>query len=71
MTMSEKEMNNYRFGSGEDPTDEMLEQIMKEVAQEVRECSKRVANARFEEMRHNIINNKEKWDKRINSIING
>ena len=32
--MSEKEMNAYRFGTGQEPTDEMLEQVMKEVAQE-------------------------------------
>lgn len=29
--MSDKEMNAYRFGIGQEPTDEMLEQIMKEV----------------------------------------
>ena len=39
--MSEKEMNAYRFGTGQEPTDEMLEQIMKEVAQEARESSKK------------------------------
>ena len=32
--MSEKEMNSYRFGYNEEPTDEMLAQIMKEVAEE-------------------------------------
>ena len=31
--MSEKEMKSYRFGMGQEPTDEMLEQIMKEVLQ--------------------------------------
>ena len=41
--MSEKEMNAYRFGKGQEPTDEMLEQIMKEVAQEARESSKKAA----------------------------
>ena len=39
--MSEKEMNSYRFGSGQEPPDEMLEQIMREVAQDARECTKR------------------------------
>ena len=29
--MSEKEMNAYRFSSGEEPSDEMLSQLMKEV----------------------------------------
>ena len=54
--MSEKEMNAYRFSSGEEPTDEMLEQIMKEVAQEARESSKKAADAHFEQMRRNIAN---------------
>lgn len=46
--MSEKEMNSYRFGTGQEPTDEMLEQVMKEVAQDARESSKRAADAHFE-----------------------
>ncbi|MBQ8602961.1 MAG: hypothetical protein IJY59_06805 [Bacteroidaceae bacterium] len=68
--MSEKEMNAYRFGTGKEPTDEMLEQIMKEVAQEARESSKKVENARFEQMRRNIAAKQEKWAEQINQIIN-
>ena len=49
--MSEKEMNAYRFGTGQEPTDEMLEQVMKEVAQEARESSKKATDAHFEQMR--------------------
>ena len=30
--MSEAEMNAYRFNSGQEPTDEMLAQIMREAA---------------------------------------
>lgn len=69
--MSEKEMNSYRFGTGQEPTDEMLEQVMKEVAQDARESSKRAADAHFEQMRRNIALNKVRWNERINSIING
>ena len=68
--MSEKEMNAYRFGTGQEPTDEMLEQVMKEVAQEARESSKKAADAHFEQMRKNIANNRMQWADRINSIIN-
>ena len=32
--MSEKEMNSYRFVSGQEPSDEMLSQLMNEVAAE-------------------------------------
>lgn len=69
--MSEKEMNSYRFGRGQEPTDEMLEQVMKEVAQEARESSKKATEIHFERMRKNIALNKAKWNERINSIING
>lgn len=69
--MSEMEMNSYRFGTGQEPTDEMLEQVMKEVAQEARESSKKAADIHFEQMRRNIAMNKAKWNERINSIING
>lgn len=34
--MSEKELNSYRLTSLEEPTDEMLYQIMKEVAEDIR-----------------------------------
>lgn len=71
IVMSEKEMNSYRFGTGQEPTDEMLEQVMKEVAQDARESSKRAADAHFEQMRRNIALNKARWNERINSIING
>ena len=69
--MSEKEMNSYRVGSGQEPTDEMLEQIMREVAQDARECTKRASKVHFEQMRRNIERNKNMWAERINNIING
>ena len=69
--MSEKEMNSYRFGRGEEPTEEMLAQVMKEVAQEARESSQKAVDAHFEQMRCSIIQHKEYWTKRINRIING
>lgn len=69
--MSEKEMKSYRFGTGQEPTDEMLEQVMKEVAQEARESSKKAADAHFEQMRRNIAQNRASRSARINSIING
>ena len=34
--MSEKELNSYRFSPEQEPTDEMLEQIMREVAEEAK-----------------------------------
>lgn len=69
--MSEKEMKSYRFGMGQEPTDEMLEQVMKEVAQEARESSKKAADAHFEQMRRNIAIKREKWAKQINQAAHG
>ena len=68
--MSEKEMNAYRFGTGQEPTDEMLEQIMKEVAQEARESSKKATDAHFEQMRRNIAIKQAKWAEQISQIVN-
>ena len=68
--MSEKEMKSYRFGTGQEPTDKMMEQVMKEVAQEARESSKKATDAYFEQMRRNIALNKANWEERINNIIN-
>ena len=45
--MSDKEMNSYRFSSGQEPTDEMLSQLMKEVAQEARESNQRALDEFF------------------------
>lgn len=44
-------MNSYRFSSGEEPSDEMLCQLMKEVAQEVNESNEKVLCSFFESLR--------------------
>lgn len=41
--MSDAEMNSYRLTSMEEPGDERLAQIMHEVAEEVRESNRQVA----------------------------
>ena len=42
--MSDKELNSYRFTSGDDPSDEMLEIIMKEVAEDASKKQKEAVN---------------------------
>lgn len=69
--MSENEMNSYRFTSGREPSDEMLVQLMKEVAQEAKEKHLRATAAHFLQMRIDAIASKEKWAKRINALVNG
>lgn len=40
--MSEEKLHSYRLTSMEEPTDEMLQAIMEQVAESARESSKRV-----------------------------
>lgn len=58
--MSEKEMNPYRFVSGQEPSDEMLSQIMNEVAAEVVERGKKADEAYFSQMKRNIAEKRER-----------
>ena len=44
--MSEKEMNSYRLTNMEEPTDEMLSQLMKEVVEEAK-CKSEEAHRKF------------------------
>lgn len=41
--MSEEQMNSYRLTSMEEPGDERMAQIMREVAEDARESSRRAA----------------------------
>lgn len=65
--MSEQEMQSYRFSSGQEPSDEMLSQIMKEVAQDAQKRQEEASAAYFNQMRQNIEIKKAKWATRINN----
>ena len=69
--MSEQEMNSYRFTSGEEPSDEMLAQLMKEVAADAKKRQEQATAAYFSEMRREAEIVKAKWADRINNAING
>lgn len=69
--MSEKEMNSYRFVSGLEPSDEMLSQLMSEVAEEAVERRKRADEEHFSQMRRNAAAKRERWAERINRVVNG
>ena len=68
--MSEQEMNSYRFTSGVEPSDEMLAQLMKEVAHDAKERQEQATAAYFSEMRREAEVVKTKWADRIKSAIN-
>ena len=68
--MLEKEMNSYRFVSGEDPSDEMLEQIMMEAAMEANQRKRRADEEYISQMMRNIDVKRERWAERINQVKN-
>ncbi len=68
--MSEQELNSYRFMSGEDPSDEMLECIMKdalECAMNRRRKAEEMMKAEVERQRQL---HRAKWANRLNSGSN-
>lgn len=69
--MSEKEMKSYRFSSGKEPSDEMLSQLMKEVAQEAKESNQKVMGEFFESLKREAKATKNEWLNRQTYAING
>ena len=69
--MTEAEMNSYRFGRGEDPTDEMLAQIMHEAVADAKRSNAEAVSSHIEEMRKAMKDDQRKWADRINEIKNG
>ena len=64
-------MNSYRFTSGQEPSDEMLTQLMKEVAHDARQRQEKATSVYFTEMRQAAKAVKARWADRINSVVNG
>lgn len=69
--MSEAEMNSYRFNSGQEPTDDMLAQVMREMAEDAKKGNEEAANKYLEDMRQEMKAEEAKWAERINGIKNG
>ena len=68
--MSEKELNSYRFSPEQEPTDEMLKQIMREVAEEAKESNRKATERYFEAMRRNALAKQAKWAHAIDLAHN-
>ncbi len=68
--MSEQELNAYRFISGEEPSDEMLAQIMSEVASEARESNKRASDDYQASARERFLEKKKYWDRLFKTLSN-
>lgn len=69
--MSEGEMNSYRFTSMEEPGNERMAQIMREVAEEARESPRRAAERVAAGIEAASKEAQEKWGNAINRIKNG
>ena len=69
--MSEKEMNAYRFSSGVEPTDEMLSQLMKEVANEAKNRNQKAMDDFFASLKREAKAIRKEWANRQTCAING
>ena len=69
--MSEAKMNRYRLTSMEEPGDERLAQIMREVAEEARQSTRRAAERVAAGIEAASQAAQEKWGDTINRIKNG
>ena len=54
MIMSEEILNKYRLTSMEEPTDEMLAHIMREVAEEAKESTEKARKKYFEALKSSL-----------------
>lgn len=61
-------MNSYRFNSGQDPSDEMLAQIMQEVATDAKKSNEEALSKHLFFMRMEMKNDQVKWAARINKV---
>lgn len=69
--MSEQELNSYRFMSGEDPTDDQLDAIMKAALADVRKRAKE-ARIKYDEQYERLYAiEHSKVARRIENVRNG
>ena len=68
--MAENELNSYRFLSGEDHTDEMLECIMRDALESAMNRRREAEARRKAEVERQRKLHREKWAVRLNSCNN-
>ncbi|WP_455590663.1 hypothetical protein [Bacteroides sp.] len=67
--MSEEKMNSYRLTSMEEPTDEMLAMLMKEVAEEAKRKATEATESFFKRLDETVALRKKEWKQRINRTL--
>lgn len=68
--MSEKEMNSYRLTSMDEPTDEMLATLMKEVAEEAKRKGEEATDKFFKRLDETVALRKKEWAQKLNMALN-
>lgn len=66
--ITDEKLNSYRFLSGEEPSEELLEAIMCEVAAEAKERNERATEQYFNQMKRNIIEKQQYWASRFETL---
>ena len=69
--MSEEQMNSYRLTSLEEPGDERMAQIMREVAEDARESTRRAAERVAAGIEAASQAAQDKWGDTVNRIKHG
>lgn len=64
--MDKQDINSYRLTSMEEPTDEMLSQIMREAAEEAKRKGEEAHKHYFEQLKKDIEASHKKWSKILN-----
>lgn len=67
--MTTEELNSYRLTSMEEPTDEMLEAIMKEACEEAMRENEEIETRRAARLRKLVTERRKAWQKRIDETV--
>ena len=67
--MTTEELNSYRLTSMEEPTDEMLEAIMKEACEEAMRKRRTSMKAYFAQLNKLVVERRKAWQKRIDETV--
>ena len=69
--MSEEQMNSYRLTSMEEPGDDRMDQIMREVAEDARQSTRRAAERVAASIESATLEARAKVEETINRLRNG
>ena len=62
-------MNSYRLTSMQEPTDEMLATLMKEVAEEAKRKAGEATESLFKRLDETVAMRKKEWKQKLNAVL--